>query len=140
MNSGTLKLIIAALLITGFYTWFGNSIPQTAWEAPKKKTFTPQMKPSELAVEGKDIFKSAGCGVCHSVTGEKLRGPDLSQVSTRMDSGVMAAFLYSGTAVMPPAVKPPANLNDDEVTALVAYLQTLGGKASVKIGDIKPLK
>ncbi len=136
MKGGT-KLIIVALVITGFYAWFGNSIPQSAWEAPKKKVLTPDMTPRQLAEEGKEIFKKAGCGVCHSVTGEKLRGPDLSRIGAERDAETMAAFLYNGTAVMPPANKPPANLNDAEITAVIAYLQSLGGRPKVKIGDIK---
>lgn len=137
MKGGT-KLIIVAIVITGFYAWFGNSIPQSAWEAPKKKVLTPDMTPRQLAEEGKEIFKKAGCGVCHSVTGEKLRGPDLSRIGAERDAETMAAILYSGTAVMPPANKPPANLNDAEITAVVAYMQSLGGRPKVKIGDIKP--
>ncbi len=136
MKAG-LRLIIVALIITGFYAWFGNSIPQSAWEAPKKKVLTPDMTPRQLAEEGKEIFKKAGCGVCHSVTGEKLRGPDLSRIGAERDAETMAAILYSGTQVMPPANKPPANLNDAEITAVIAYLQSLGGRPKVRIGDIK---
>jgi mono/diheme cytochrome c family protein len=136
MKAG-LRLAIVAIIITGFYAWFGNSIPQSAWEAPKKKVLTPDMTPRQLAEEGKEIFKKAGCGVCHSVTGEKLRGPDLSRIGSERDAETMAAILYSGTQVMPPANKPPANLNDAEITAVVAYLQSLGGRPKVKIGDIK---
>jgi mono/diheme cytochrome c family protein len=136
MKGGT-KLMIVAIVITGFYAWFGNSIPQSAWEAPKKKVLTPDMTPRQLAEEGKEIFKKAGCGVCHSVTGEKLRGPDLSRIGAERDAETMAAILYSGTSVMPPANKPPANLNDAEITAVVAYMQSLGGRPKVKIGDIK---
>jgi len=136
MKAG-LRLAIVAIIITGFYAWFGNSIPQSAWEAPKKKVLTPDMTPRQLAEEGKEIFKKAGCGVCHSVTGEKLRGPDLSRIGAERDAETMAAILYSGTQVMPPANKPPANLNDAEITAVVAYLQSLGGRPKVKIGDIK---
>ncbi len=135
---GGIRLIIVAIIVTGFYAWFGNSIPQSAWEAPKKKVLTPDMTPWQLAREGKEIFRMAGCGVCHSVTGEKLRGPDLSRVGATMDAETMAIFLYQGTQVMPPANKPPANLTDAEITAVIAYLQSLGGRPKVKIGDIKP--
>ncbi|KJR40029.1 Cytochrome c, class I domain protein [Candidatus Magnetoovum chiemensis] len=129
-----------AILVTGFYTWFGNSIPQTAWEAPKKKVFTADMSPMDLSKDGQEIFKTAGCGVCHSVTGAQLRGPDLSRAGATLDPDSMAALLYMGTQVMPPANKPPANLNNSEITAVIAYLQSLGGKPSVKIGDIKPIQ
>ncbi len=52
--SGGARLFIVALVVTGFYTWFGNSIPQSAWEAPKKKVLSPDMTPKMLAEEGKD--------------------------------------------------------------------------------------
>lgn len=136
MKGGT-KLIIVALVVTGLYAWFGNSIPQSAWEAPKKKALTRDMSPRHLADEGKEIFRKAGCGVCHSLTGEKLRGPDLSRIGAERDAQMMAAILYSGTDVMPPANKPPANLNDAEITAVIAFMQSLGGRPKVKIGDIK---
>ena len=136
MNGGA-RFFVVALVVTGFYAWFGNSIPQSAWEAPKKKELSPDMTPKMLAEEGKEIFKKAGCGVCHSLSGMKLRGPDLSRIGAEVDAETMAAFLYNGTDVMPPANKPPANLSDQEITAVIAYLQSLGGKPKVKIWDIK---
>lgn len=138
--SGGVKLIIVAVIVTGFYTWFGYSIPQSAWEAPKKKVLTADMTPRQLAEEGREIFRKAGCGVCHSLTGAQLRGSDLSRIGADRDAEMLAAILYSGTDVMPAANKPPANLNDSEITALVAYLQSLGGRPKVKIGDITPMQ
>lgn len=138
--SGGLKLILVAVMVTGFYVWFGYSIPQSAWEAPKKKALTPDMTPRQLADEGREIFRRAGCGVCHSLIGEQLRGSDLSRIGAERDAETLAAILYTGTDVMPAANKPPANLNNDEITALVAYLQSLGGRPKVKIGDITPMQ
>ncbi len=136
MKAGT-RLVIVALMVTGFYAWFGNSIPQSAWEAPKRKTLSRDMTPRELAISGKEIFKRAGCGVCHSVVGEELRGPDLSRIGAERDAETMAIFLYNGTDVMPPANKAPAYLDDAEITAVIAYLQSLGGRPTVRIGDIQ---
>jgi mono/diheme cytochrome c family protein len=136
MKGGT-KLIIVALVVTGLFTWFAQTIPQTEWEAPKKKVITQDMTPRQLADIGKELFKSAGCGVCHSVTGEQLRGPDLSRIGAEREVDTMATFMYYGTAVMPPANKAPANLNDNEITAVIAYLQSLGGRPTVKVGDVK---
>jgi mono/diheme cytochrome c family protein len=96
------------------------------------------MTPRELASVGKEIFRSAGCGVCHSVTGEELRGPDLSRIGSVRDTETLVFILYAGTDVMPPANKPPANLSDDEITAVVAYMQSLGARPTVRIGDIEP--
>ena len=33
---------------------------------------------------------------------------------------------------MPPVNKPPLNLSDEDIVALVAFLQSLGGKVTVK--------
>lgn len=137
MKGGGIRLIIVALIVTGLYAWFGNAIPQSAWEAPKKKILTADLSPKELAKEGVAIFKKAGCGVCHSIVGEKLRGRDLSRIGAERDAETLSMILYSGVDIMPPANKPPANLTDEEITALIAYLQSLGGRPKVKIGDIK---
>lgn len=139
MKGGT-QLIIVALVVTGLYTWFGNSIPQSAWEAPKKKILSRDMNPRDLAKEGKAIFRQAGCGVCHSLTGQKLRGPDLSNIGADMDAESIAVMLYSGSDVMPPANRAPANLSNEEITAVIAYLESLGGQPKVRIGDIEPLQ
>jgi mono/diheme cytochrome c family protein len=135
---GGISLIAIALIVTGFYTWFGYSIPQSAWEAPKRKVLAPDLSPRQLAEAGTEIFKKAGCGVCHSVTGESLRGPDLSMIGAESDAEDMAYVLYTGTDIMPPANKPPANLTDEEITALIAYMESLGGRPKVRIGDIEP--
>ncbi len=37
---------------------------------------------------------------------------------------------------MPVSTRPPAKLTYGEVTAVVAYLQTLGARPSVKVGDL----
>jgi len=135
---GGIRLIIVALIVTGLYAWFGNMIPQSPWEAPKRKILTAEMSPRDLAKEGMTIFRKAGCGVCHSVVGEKLRARDLSRIGSERDVESLAGVLYSGIDIMPPANKPPVNLTDAEITALVAYLQNLGGRPKVRIGDIKP--
>jgi hypothetical protein len=78
MKGGGIRLIMVALIVTGLYAWFGNAIPQSAWEAPKKKILTAQMSPKELAMEGALISKKKGVsGVCYSVVGEKMRGRDV---------------------------------------------------------------
>jgi mono/diheme cytochrome c family protein len=140
MKGGAIRLIIVALIVTGLYAWFGNAIPQSPWEAPKRKVLSPDLSPRQLAKEGREVFKKADCGVCHSIVGEKLRGRDLSRIGAERDAETLAMILYSGVDIMPPANRPPANLTDEEITALVAYLQSLGGRPTVRIGDIKAPK
>jgi len=143
----SLKLAAVALLVTGFYSYFGNTIPQARWEPPKKKEISKGMSPLELASAGREIFLGRGCAVCHSINpGEERRGPNLAGVGGRKDLKYLAESLYNPSAIvvegfpdiMPPANRPPLNLTDEEITAVVAFLQSLGGKPTVKIGDITP--
>ncbi len=137
MKGGGIRLILVALIVTGLYTWFANAIPTSPWEAPKRKVLSPDLTPRQLVKEGVEVFKKAGCGVCHSVMGEKLRGRDLSRIGAERDAQTLAMILYSGVDIMPPANRPPVNLSDEEITALIAYLQSLGSRPTVRIGDIK---
>ncbi|MBT9167180.1 MAG: hypothetical protein DDT19_00504 [Syntrophomonadaceae bacterium] len=140
MKGGAIRLTIVAVIVTGLYAWFGTAIPTSPWEAPKRKVLSPELTPRQLAKEGVEVYRKAGCAVCHSVVGEKLRGRDLSRIGAERDAETLAFILYSGVDIMLPATEPPANLNDGEITALIAYLQSLGGRPTVKIGDIKAPK
>jgi mono/diheme cytochrome c family protein len=58
---------IPALAILGFFVWFANWIPQTAWEPPQKQEITAAMTPAQLAVVGETIVRERGCMACHTI-------------------------------------------------------------------------
>lgn len=140
------------LAVVGIYAWVGQLLPQFEEHPPKKTVITPQTPPVELAAIGEELLRGkGGCLICHKVseTGN-VRGPDLRQAGPKAGTrkpGMSAGdyllesllkpgeFLVPGFPnMMPPANRPPANLNMAEVKAVIAYLQSLGGgEPAVKV-------
>ncbi|MEZ5445935.1 MAG: c-type cytochrome [Gammaproteobacteria bacterium] len=160
--NGMLRLFtpaIPAAVAVGFFVSFANWIPQTHWTPPKKLALTADLTPAELARAGATIVRERGCMACHTMepgAGVKGggRGPNLDGIAARRAQGAAGAAanavdylvqsLYEPGAhlvegypnIMPPATGAPAKLGYEEVTAVVNYLQSLGGTASVKIGEL----
>lgn len=150
---------LPALLVLGFFVWFANWIPQTRWEAPKIRAIDAGASPDELAVLGKAIVRERGCLACHTVepgAGIKGqgRGPNLDGLAARRANGVEGgpaslvaylsealytpgAWLVEGYAnIMPSAVKAPARLSREELAAVIAWLESLGGTPSVTLATL----
>lgn len=151
--------VVPALVVLGFFVWFSNWIPQTRWEPPKARTIGAQMTPAELARLGAVLTRERGCLTCHTIepgAGAKGqgRGPNFADLAVRRSRGVAGgpsdlpaylaqslyepgAYVVEGYAnIMPPSYRPPAKLTYEEVTAVVNYLTSLGGKPSTKVGDL----
>jgi cytochrome c oxidase subunit 2 len=105
------------------------------WVANQRR---PPAPPAEgtPAAEGLSLFTAKGCGGCHTVTGvsQGRLGPDLTHVAGRTTfagaqfvntSANLATWLRDPPAVKPGSKMPDLNLTDDEITNLVAYLETL---------------
>lgn len=150
---------LPAVIVVGFFVWFANWIPQTRWQAPQKVAIAADMKPAELAALGATLVRQRGCMTCHTLepgAGVKGggRGPNLADVAARRARGVTGgpgslveylvqslyepgAYVVEGYAnIMPASTSAPAKLGYEEVVAVVNYLQSLGGRSSVRIGDI----
>ena len=142
---------IPALVIIGIFVWFSNWIPQTTWEPPKKLQLSSDLAPSDLARFGERIVIERGCLICHTIeegVGEKGRGrgPNLAGIGARPRSTpkYLAEALYNPgdfvvegyVNIMPSAVVPPAKLTYEEITAVVNYMLSLGGRANVRVGDL----
>lgn len=151
--------LMPAAIVVGLFVWFANWIPQIHWSPPQKRAIAAEAKPAELAALGKTIARERGCLACHTIepgAGVKGggRGPNLAEIAARRASGVKGgpsnlveylvqslyepgAFLVEGYAnIMPPSTGAPAKLNYEEIVAVVNYLQSLGGRPAVRIGDI----
>lgn len=150
---------VPSLLVLGFFVWFANWIPQTRWDPPKVRQIDAGASPAELAVLGQAIVRERGCLACHTIEpggGIKGqgRGPNLDGLAERRASGVAGgagtlpeylvealytpgAYLVEGFSnIMPASDKAPAKLNREEVAAVVAYLQTLGGRPTVTVATL----
>jgi len=150
---------VPSLLVLGFFVWFANWIPQTRWEPPKVRAIDASMSPAQLAQLGEAIVRERGCLTCHTIEpggGIKGlgRGPNLAGLAERRANGVeggaatlveyLAEALYSPGAwlvegfsdIMPASTKAPAKLGREEIAAVVAYLESLGGTPSVTVASL----
>lgn len=91
---------------------------------------------TSLAAQGKNVFMQVGCVACHTIQGVSpgVLGPNLTHVGSR--TTIAGAMFENNTENLgkwiadPPARKPGAlmtklGLTPDQVTAVVAYLQSL---------------
>ncbi|MBI2889165.1 MAG: c-type cytochrome [Nitrospirae bacterium] len=153
---GRLVLFVAA--VTFFYAWFVTKIPQSESLPPEEIKLDPETLTCAQVVEaGRKTLTSKGqCLVCHSIEPDpKARGPAFSGVGARAAKrrpGLTApeyiyqsmtqpqAFVVEGyPPIMPPANKPPADLNEFEVSAVVDYLLSLGGSPTCELDRLKEL-
>jgi cytochrome c oxidase subunit II len=94
-------------------------------------------RPSAEAAEGQRIFESTACINCHSVQGTVANGrfgPDLTHLMSRDTIAAGAAantldnlrlWIRNPDAIKPGSLMPAMHLNDEQLDALCAYLETL---------------
>ena len=145
----TLKIGALTVATTGFYTIVGQLVPQKEVLPPKETALKKEMTQDEMLKAGREIMDGKGlCFTCHTI-GKKgaLRFPDLEGIGSRAGSRVaglsdvdyLAQSIYEPSAYivpgfnpgMPVINKPPIGLTDQEILAVIAYLQSLGGKVTV---------
>ncbi|MEM7052899.1 MAG: cytochrome c [Acidobacteriota bacterium] len=102
---------------------------------------------SELVARGKEIF--AGKGICLTCHNGSARYPDVTTMAANAGTRVEGlddveylvqslyqpdAFITPGFSPgMPIATQPPMSLSPEEVTAVIAYLQSFGGSPTVTL-------
>jgi ubiquinol-cytochrome c reductase cytochrome b subunit len=75
-----------------------------------------------VVVEGARLFHEKGCEFCHAIEGSGgERGPDLSQVASRMTPLQIEARITNGSPKMPAYAK---TLTPEEVRTITAFLAT----------------
>ena len=88
------------------------------------------------AVAGKALFRAKGCASCHAVQGFAAGavGPDLSHLQQRkvfagavfdLNEKNLRAWLRDPPAEKPGSIMPNLDLTEEEITSLIAYLDTL---------------
>lgn len=150
-----LKIGMLVLGTTGLYTYIGQLVPQKMVLPPQETVMKKEMTTEDLVRVGKEIAEGKGlCFTCHTI-GKKgaLRFPDLENVASRASTRIagfdalkyLAHSIYQPneyivpgfTPGMPQINKPPIGLNDQEILAVIAYLQTLGGTPTVTLSTTK---
>jgi cytochrome c oxidase subunit 2 len=91
----------------------------------------------EKAKAGKHVFETTSCINCHAVTGTAANGrfgPDLTHLMSRntLASGAaentpsnLRLWIQNPDAIKPGSLMPSMKLNDADLDALAAYLETL---------------
>jgi ubiquinol-cytochrome c reductase cytochrome b subunit len=79
------------------------------------------------ARRGADLFVAKSCIACHQIAGTGgRRGPDLSDVATRLSADRIVTVILSGQGSAMPSYA--GSLSPDEVSQLVAFLETRRGR------------
>ena len=121
-------IVLLTVVVTAALTWVGFSSPWSpdmdAWSGrPLPEHYIRGRSPLEL--QGALVFQNKQCRNCHLLGGEGgggQRGPGLDEVGVRQTKDQLIRQVLQGGGEMPAYGK---NLSPAEVTALVAFLQTL---------------
>ena len=106
------------------------------WVTAQKQAGPPKPSDDSPAGQGRLLFEAKGCSGCHTVTGFSRGkvGPDLTHVYSRqtfagamfdMNVDNLRRWLRDPPGEKPGARMPNLNLSPQEITQLIAYLQTL---------------
>ena len=157
-NGGVpIPLRIAALVLgtTGLYTYIGQLVPQKEVLPPVETVIKKDATPQDLVAIGQGIANGKGlCFTCHTVgKSGALRFPDLGGIATRSGTRVpgMNALTYMARSIyhpnefivpgfnpgMPAIDKPPIGLTDQEILAVLAFLQSQGGEPTVTLATTR---
>ena len=130
-------------------------MPQKQVLPPAETKIDPGMTTEDLVQVGQEIAGDKGlCLTCHTVgKSGALRFPDLEGIATRAETRIEGVpglhylarsiyypdeFIVDGfNPGMPVINKPPIGLNDQEIIAVLAYLQSLGGTPDVTLETTK---
>jgi ubiquinol-cytochrome c reductase cytochrome b subunit len=118
--------VIAILLVLGVLSYLGAKSPWSpvmdAWSgAPVPVAYVKGRTPLQL--QGALVLQVKQCRNCHSLGGEGgQRGPALDGIAARMTPDLLVRQVLQGGGNMPAYGK---NLSPAQVTALVAFLDTL---------------
>ena len=139
------------LASTAFYTYVGQLVPQKEVAPPEEIAIRADLTTPEMVEIGRQIAEGKGlCRTCHTIgQSGALRFPDLDGVAGRAatrvpglsDIDYLAQSMYEPDVFivpgfnpgMPPINRAPIGLTDQEILCVIAYLQTLGGTATVTL-------
>jgi len=152
-----LKLAALVLGTTLLYTYIGQLVPQKEVLPPEETVIRADMTTDDLVAAGEQIAANKGiCLTCHTIgSSGPLRFPDLSGIGARAGTRVegmsdieyLAHSLYAPNEYivegfapgMPEIHRPPIGLTDQEIRAVIAWLQSLGGEPTVTMETEIPL-
>ncbi|MCZ6760243.1 MAG: c-type cytochrome [Gemmatimonadetes bacterium] len=152
MWATNIKVVSITLAVVAFYTMIASIIPQLESEVPEEFDFGSAVTTAALVVAGERLYNgAAGCATCH---GLGTRAPNL--LTDHGGEGAIGArcgtrdgdcknylyealtepgtYLIAGFANIMPDMR--RQLPEDQIWALVAYLQSVGGEVTVTAADL----
>jgi len=151
-----LRVLLVAACVIGFYTLVAHAIPQLESEVPASLTLGADATPEALASAGERVYNGAGgCTACHGlgtrapnlITDDRGAGPIGARCGSREPGKDCKAYLHESliepNKFVVPGFEPimpdmRRQLSDDQIWAVVAYLQSQGGEVTVTGADLKP--
>ncbi len=145
------RIGLLVLASTAFYTYVGQLVPQKEVLPPQETVIRSDLTTADMVKIGGELMAGKGlCLTCHTIgKSGALRFPDLDGVAARAATRVpglseveyFAQSMYEPDKFivpgfnpgMPTINKPPIGLTDQEILCVMAYLQTLGGTATVTL-------
>src|SRR5215218_10102659 len=141
-----LRILFIALGTVLFYTVVAHAIPQLQSEVPESLTLGSDATPEALVAAGERVYNGAGgCTACHGlgtrapnlVTDDgsgaaiggrcDVRKPGMSCKDYLHESLVNpGAYVVAGFQPIMPDMR--RQLSDDQIWAVIAYLQSIGGE------------
>lgn len=150
-----LKILVLALIVVSFYTTVAHIIPQLQSEVPEALALTSNVTPEALVAAGEKVYNGAGgCTACHGlgtrapnvVTDFNGQGAIGARCGKRKPGMDCKAYLYESltqpSAYVVPGFDPimpdmRKQLPEDQIWAVIAYLEAQGGEVTVTGEDIK---
>jgi ubiquinol-cytochrome c reductase cytochrome b subunit len=119
----SIAIVLIAVIMVGTLTISGLSSPWVPRvDAPPLPPQALSQNSPVLVQTGAQLFHDKGCEFCHQIAGYGgIRGPDLSDVRSRLTSEQIKARVLIGALNMPAYGNV---LNTDETKALLAFLET----------------
>lgn len=151
-----LRVLVLALGTMLFYTAIAHVIPQLESEVPAALALGADASPEALAAAGERLYNGAGgCAACHGLgtrapnllTDYNGQGPIGARCGSRKPGMDCKAYLHESLTapgayvvaafenIMPDMRR---QLTDDQIWAVIAFLQSQGGEVTVTAADLKP--
>jgi mono/diheme cytochrome c family protein len=152
MGNYFIKMLLFSVAVLMAYVWLSYSIPQKVSLPPKKEDFDPSKITTQADVVkvGQELFFGKGqCALCHSIgPSHAARCPDLEGIGGKLKREFIYesltqpdAYIYKDYHLSPPKAfpakmpainKPPVDLSEPEMLAVIAFTQKLGGEVTVQ--------
>lgn len=154
MLATNLKIVVVVVLTLAAYALVANMIPQIESEVPEELVLSGEVTAEQLVSAGESLFNGAGgCTACHGlgtrapnlVRSEGSLGPIGSRCGDRVAELSCKEYLHQSLTeptayvvegyapIMPDARRI---LSEDQIWALIAFLQAQGGEVTVTAADL----